>query len=179
MAALLREVLEVCLLRRGPQDLTFSPPAVTAFAVALVALQLAFAAFHDMPPAALAARALVTVLMLFGATLGLLRLRGMANRGTQTLLALAGTEVLFALLTMPMLVVVQPHLGSESPPGEVLLVMLAAVFTFFWKVRVNASIWRQALEIPVSASYLLTFTLLLCEALLLTALVPAPVPAAP
>ena len=53
------------------------------------------------------------------------------------------------------------------------------VFAFFWKLRVNAAIWRQALEIPVSAAYLLTLVLLLSEALLLFALVPAPVPAAP
>lgn len=179
MAALLREVLEVSLLRRGPQDLAFSPPAVLAFTVALLSLQLGFAVFHEMPPAALAARVLVTLLMLFGATLGLLRFRQKANRATQTLLAVAGTEVLFALVTMPLLMVVQPHLGSENPSGSVLVMMLAAVFAFFWKLRVNAAIWRQALEIPVSVAYLLTLGLLLCEALLLLALVPAQVPAAP
>ena len=120
MAALLREIVDVCLLRRGPQDLPYSPPAVMSFAVVLVGMQLAFAAFHDMPPAALAARALVTVLMLFGVTVGLLHLRKLANRAVQTLLAVAGTEVLFALLSMPMLVVVQPPTldpGTASHPS--------------------------------------------------------------
>ena len=84
-----------------------------------------------------------------------------------------------ALLRQPLLLVVQPYLGSDNPPPSMLLVMLAAVFAFFWKLRVNAAIWRQALEIPVSAAYLLTLVLLLAEALLLFALVPAPVPAAP
>jgi hypothetical protein len=179
VAALLREILEVCLLRRGPQDLPYSPPAVLASGVALVALQLAFATYHEVAPGALAARALVTVLMVFGATVTLLRLRNLANRTAQTLLAVTGIEVLFALVTMPMLMVVQPHLGSENPPGSALVVMLAAVFAFFWKLRVNAAIWRQALEIPMSAAYLLTLLWLLCEALLLFAFVPAPVPAAP
>ncbi len=179
MAALLRDVFEVCLLRRGPQDLPWSPPAVMGFAAALLGLQLAFAAFHDMPPAALAARALVTLATVFGATVALLRLRGMANRTTQTLLAVAGTEALFALVTMPLLLLVQPHLGSDNPPTSILVAMMAAVFAFFWKLRVNAAIWRQALEIPVSAAYLLTLALLLAEALLLLALVPAPVPATP
>lgn len=179
MAALLRKLLEVCLLRRGPQDLPFSPPAVRVFTLVLLSLQLAFAAFHQMPPGALAARVLVTVLLLFGATLALLRWRDMANRATQTLLAVAGTEVLFALVTMPLLLLVQPHLGSDNPPPSMLLVMLMAVFAFFWKLRVNAAIWRQALEVPVSAAYLLTLGLLLAEALLLFALLPAPVSAAP
>lgn len=179
MAALLREVLEVCLLRRGPQDLPWSPPAVMLFTAALLALQLAFAAFNGMPPSALAARAVVTLAIVYGATLGLLRFRGMASRASQTLLAVVGAEVLFALVTMPLLLLVQPHLGNENPPASLLPVMLAAVFAFFWKLRVNAAIWRQALEIPVSAAYLLTLALLLCEALALYMLVPAAIPAAP
>ena len=178
MIALLREVLQVCFLRRGPQDLPWSPPAVVLFTAALLALQIAFAVFHDMPPAALAARAFVTLAIVFGATLSLLRFRGMANRATQTLLAVAGADFFFALLTMPVLLAVEPHLRSEDPPGEILALMLVAVFAFFWKLRVNAAIWRQALEVPVSAAYLLTLALLVAEALLLVALVPAPVSAA-
>lgn len=142
-------------------------------------MQLAFAAFHDMPAAALAARAFVSLAMLFGATLALLRWRGMANRATQTLLALSGAEVVFALISMPLLLALQPHLGSDNPPGSILVLMLVAVFVFFWKLRVSATIWRQALELSVSFAYLLTFALLLCEALLLLVFVPAPVSAAP
>jgi hypothetical protein len=178
VAALLREVLEVCLLRRGPQDLPFSPPAVAGFTAALIGLQLAFAAYYDSGPMAMLARALVTLLILFGATQGLLRFRGMENRAIQTLLALAGTSLLFALVMMPLALVMRPYLGDKDPPGYLMLFALAAVFTFFWKLRVEAAIWRQSLEIPVSAAYLLTLALLLGEALLLFVLVPTPVPAA-
>jgi len=179
VVALLRQVLQVCLLRRGPQDLPWSPPAVMVFTAVLLALQVAFAAFNGMPPSALAARALVSLAIVYGATLGLLQLRGMANRASQTLLAVVGTEVMFALVTMPLLLMVQPHLENDNPPASLLPVMLAAVFAFFWKLRVSAAIWRQSLEIPVSAAYLLTLALLLSEALLLFALVPTAVPAAP
>ncbi len=179
MAALLRDVIEVCLLRRGPQDLPFSPPAVMGFTAGLLGLQLAFAAYHDAGPMALVARALVTLLILFGATRALLRFRAMENRATQTLLALAGTSLLFSLVMMPLALVMRPYLGNEDPPASMMLFALAAVFMFFWKLRVEAAIWRQSLEIPVSAAYLLTLALLLGEALLLFALLPAQVPAAP
>lgn len=179
MAALLREVLEVCLLRRGPQDLPFSPPAVAGFTAGLLALQVAFAAHYDSGPLAMSARVLVTLLILFGATRALLRFRGMDNRATQTLLALAGTSLLFSLVMMPLALVMRPYLGDKDPPASMMLFAVAAIFTFFWKLRVEAAIWRQSLEIPVSAAYLLTLALLLSEALLLFLLVPAAVPAAP
>lgn len=179
MAALLRDVLDVCLLRRGPQDLPFSPRAVTGFAAALLGVQLVFAAYHDAGAAALAARALVTVLILFGATLALLRFRAMENRASQTLLALAGTSLVFSLVMMPLALALRPYLGNDNPPPAMMVVALAAVFAFFWKLRVEAAIWRQALEIPLASAYLLTLALLMSEALLLLALVPATVPAAP
>ena len=177
MAALLRQVLEVCLLRRGPQDLPFSPPAVTAFTAALLGVQLAFATYLEAGAVTLVARALVTLLILYGATLGLLRFRAMENRGSQTLLALAGTSLVFALVTLPLSLVLLPYQGDENPPAWLMVFVLAVVFTFFWKLRVEAAIWRQALEIPVPAAYLLTLALLMAEALLLLLLVPAPIPA--
>jgi len=179
VAALARELIEVCLLRRGPQDLPFSPPAVMAITAGLLGLQLAFAAWHDAGPQVLVARALVTLLMLFGATRALLRFRALENRAMQTLLALAGASLLFSLVMMPLALLLRPWLGSEEPPASTAMFALAAVFVFFWKLRVEAAIWRQSLEIPVSAAYLLTLALLLGEALLLFVLVPAPVPAAP
>ncbi len=179
MAEILRQLFELCLLRRGPQDLPWSPQAVAAFTGALLALQLAFAAYYDTDPLAMVARVLVTLLILFGATLALLRFRAMESRAAQTLLALAGTSLLFALVMMPLAMVLRPHLGSENPPSSVMVFALAAVFAFVWKLRVEAAIWRQSLEIPVSAAYLLTLGLLLAEAMLLFAMVPAPVPAGP
>jgi hypothetical protein len=178
VAALLRQLIEICLLRRGPQDLPWSPPAVALVTALLLALQLAFAVHFESPPAALAARVVVTLVLLLGATLALLRFRGMENRAAQTLLALAGMSLLFALVMMPLAIVLRPYLGDENPPPSMMLFALAAVFAFFWKLRVEAAIWRQALEIPVPAAYLLTLALVLAEAGLLYLLVPA-VPATP
>ena len=179
MAALLRDIFELCLLRRGPQDLPVSPPAVAGFTGALVVLQLVFAAYHGATGFALAARIAVTLLILFGATMALLRFRALENRAPQTLLALAGTSLVFSLVMMPLALALRPYLGIKDPPASMMLIALAAIFTFFWKLRVEAAIWRQSLEVPVAGAYLLTLVLLLSEALLLVVLVPTPVPATP
>lgn len=176
MSALLRQLLEVCLLRRGPQDLPYAPSAVGGLVLALLALQLGFAAYLGLPAQALAARALVTVVLLLGVTQALLRWRGLENRRMQTLLALAGSTLFFALAMMPLLLSLQPYLGAENPPASVLLSALAAMFLFFWKLRVEAAIWRQSLDLASGQAYALALALVLAEALLMLWLVPAGAP---
>lgn len=177
MVALLRSLIELCLLRRGPQDLPYSPPAVAVFAAVLVALQVGFASSQGMGTAALVARAAVTLVLLFGVTGALLRVRGLDNRRMQTLLALAGSGVIFSLAMMPVAHVLGPYLDAKTPPPEMLAFAVAAVFLFVWKLRVDASIWRQALGIPVLSAFGLALALMFGEAILLGLLVP--VPAAP
>lgn len=179
MVALLRQLLEVCLLRRGPQDLPHWPAAVVALVVALLAVQLAFASHQGLPAEALSARVLVTLITLLGVTGGLLAWRKLENRGTQTLLALAGTGLIFTLAMMPMALALQPHLGNKEPPPQVMVYALAALALFVWKLRVEAAIWRQSLDIAILPAYALTLGLVLAEAVLLFLFSPVPVPAAP
>ncbi|MBP6596730.1 MAG: hypothetical protein KA196_04380 [Arenimonas sp.] len=179
MVALLRQLFEVCLLRRGPQDLPHAPPVVAALVVALLAVQLAFASHQGLPAPALSARVMVTLVILLGVTGGLLAWRKLENRGSQTLLALAGTGLIFTLAMMPMALALQPHLGDTEPPPQVMVYALAALGLFVWKLRVEAAIWRQALDIPASPAYALTLALVLAEAVLLFLFSPAPLAAAP
>lgn len=178
MAALLRQLLELILLRRGPQDLPWSPPAVAGFAIALLALQAGFASQQGLDAIGVLARAFVTVLILFGATRALLRWRQLENRAVQTLLALAATGLFFSLALFPLAVALQPYYGVDDPPPRLMVLALAAIVLFFWKLRVEASIWRQALDIAVAPAYALTVSLILAEAVLIHLLVPAPVPGA-
>jgi hypothetical protein len=176
---LLRQFIEVCLLRRGPQDLPYSPPATLALVAALLAVQLGFASHQGLPLAALVARVAVTLILLLGVTRALLASRRLENRGTQTVLALAGTGLIFSLAMMPMALALQPHLENKEPPPEVMVYALAALALFVWKLVVEAAIWRQALNITTAPAYALTLGLVLAEAVLLFLLAPAPLPAAP
>lgn len=177
MAALLRQLIQLCLLRVGPQDLPYSPAGLALMAGGLLALQLGFGASQGLEGMGLVARAAVTLFLLFGVTAHLLRWRGFSNRTLQTQLALAGTTLLFALVMLPNAMALLPHVGSKSPPAGVTVFALVAIFLFFWKLVVDAAIWRQALELRVGPAYALSVGLLLAEALLVLVLVP-PVPGA-
>ena len=178
MAALLRQLIELCLLKRGPQDLPYSPPALSAVGAGLVAVQLAFGATQGLQAAGLAGRAFVTLFMLFAVVPALLRWRGFGNRALQTQLALAGSSLLFALAMLPTAVALLPHAQDPDPPPQVLGFALAAIVLFFWKLRVDAAIWRQALEIRPGQAYALALGLVIADTLLVLLLVP-PVPGAP
>lgn len=179
MIALVRQLLDICLLRRGPQDLPHWPAAALGLVGALLVVQLAFASHQGLQASALAARAVVTLVILLGVTFTLLARRGLQNRGTQTLTALAGTGLLFSLAMMPLAMAMQPYLEVKEPPARVLLLALAAMVLVVWKVRVEAAIWRQALDVAATPALLLTLALMLGEATLLFLLAPTPVPAAP
>lgn len=179
MAALLRQLFELCLLRRGPQDLPYSPQAVLGFALALVLVQMTVARLVVDPPlTTLAGRALITLGLVLATPAWLLRLRGMANRTAQTQLAMAGAGLLFTLAMVPVGLVMLPATQSpDNVSGPALAASFAAIVLFFWKLRVDAAIWRQSLEIPVGAAYVLAVSLVLAEFFLILGV--SPVPAAP
>lgn len=177
MAALLRQLIALCLLRAGPQDLPYSPPALAFWAGGLVALQVGFDASLGLTGVGLISRAVVTLFMLLAVTAHLLRMRGFANRTLQTQLALAGTGLLFALAMLPTAMALVPHAGDPNPPASLLPFALGGMVLFFWKLRVDAAIWLQALELRPGQAYALAIGLMLTEFLLVLLLVP-PVPGA-
>jgi hypothetical protein len=177
VAALMRQLIQLCLLRIGPQDLPYSPTALAGLATALISVQALFGVSQGLPALGVAMRAFVTAFLLFTVTARLLRWRGFGNRTLQTQLALAGTGLLFALAMLPTAMALMPHAGNPEPPASVMPFALVAIVLFFWKLRVDAAIWLQALELRPGQAYALAVALLLAEALLVLLLVP-PVPAA-
>jgi hypothetical protein len=180
--ALLRQLLDVCLLRLGPQDLPYSPSATAGAFAVLLAFQIVSGIATAASAGLIAARLAVTVLLLAGVTTWLLRSRGMGNRTAQTVLAQAGTGVLFslamlpaALALMPYVEAMQPQAGTPAPvPGQAMVPALAALVLFVWKLRVDASIWRQALDLRPPSALLLAIGLVLAELFLMVLLAPAP-----
>ncbi len=178
MAALTRQLFELCLLRRGPQDLPYAPSTAWALLGGLVGLQLALGASQGLGLAGLATRGLLTVLVTAGLTQALLGMRRYENRFAQTLMALAGSNLLFGLASAPVAFAYAGPLAQGQSPS--LALGLLAIVLFVWKLRVEAAIWRQALDIPAFAALLLALSLVIGEVLLVTSLVPLPeVPGAP
>jgi hypothetical protein len=179
MGALVGQLLEVCALRRGPQDLPYSPPATATAIVALLAFQAGAALYGDAPGGAIAGRLAVTLVLLVGVTTLLLRARGVDNRRIQTLLAQAGTGLLFSLAMLPLALALRPYVGVDTtPPTTAMLPALAALVLFVWKLRVDAAIWASALDLPRPRALLLAVLLVVAELVLLRLLAPVSLAAA-
>lgn len=174
----LRALLGLCLLRQGPQDLPFAPSLTWAWLSALLALQWLVARHAGLEAFAILARLGITLALLVGVTRALLQSRGLVNRAEQTIAAFAGTGLVFAGLVLPIALAlqgVQP--GSEPDAGQFLLA-LTGLFLFFWKLRIDAHIWQQALDLKRGAMWL-AVGLMLLEVILVTAVTGATTPTEP
>ena len=174
MAALLRQLVELCLLRRGPQDLPYSPSATWGLLGGLLMLQAALGAGQGLEAGALAIRAGLTLLFTAGLARALLAARGLAHRAEQTVLALAGSNLLFVLASLPVLFSIAGQVAEGDLSGPALPIALLAIVLFLWKLRVEAAIWRHALDVPALPALALAVSLVLGEAMLVVLLVPVP-----
>lgn len=140
MLEIIKAFVDICLFRRGPQDLPASSfllyLTLGAYAGSNFLLALGTYTPVTAAMASLADTALLAVL-----TLSLLYLHGRAARVRQTLAALAGTGTVLAVLALPPIywLTVQTAQGELSFPS---LVVLALVV---WSLAVIGHIIRHAL----------------------------------
>ncbi|HHQ40904.1 MAG TPA: hypothetical protein ENK20_01260 [Chromatiales bacterium] len=149
MGGVLRRLVDVVLLRAGPQALPASRTLAAGCVTAYVAVGVAVLGAR-MGPAKALAEGILDAAMLAAFAWGLLRLRGWPNRFLQTYTALTGTGALLGLLAWaPMAAAWRAEqLGGEVPAvlGVALLGLVA------WTLLVIAHILRHALELPLLAT---------------------------
>lgn len=137
-------LLAICLLRRGPQDL----PASGALLGGLVLL-LGALSYWSLAQMASVDRPLLHVGLGIGLALGFLALvlgvGGRGHRWLQSASAMLGSELLFSLLALP-LVLTEPAGGGAA---------LALLGVWLWSLLVLAHILRHALELALPAGLLL------------------------
>lgn len=165
---LIAKVFELCLLRRGPQDLPYAP------ALALIALAIGLAL--EGYSARLAGGAQGTAFLLpfsgaftLAATWGVLRLRKAEARFWQTLLALTATGVVFSLLALPVIAAIGP-IDPDSVKRIPQLLGWAIIALACWRLLVVGHVWRHALDIPLPTGVLVALGLFIAEYLLQHAL---------
>jgi hypothetical protein len=99
----------------------------------------------------------------------------------QTVLAQAGTGVLFSIAMLPAALALLPYVDARAPgvqpPPQAMVPAFAALVLFVWKLRVDAAIWRHALDLTKPRALLLAVALVVAELFLLLLFAP-PVPAA-
>jgi hypothetical protein len=98
MPPLFNLIRDICLLRRGPQDLPYSLPALVSVAGACVVVQLGVAVARSAPLGGVLAGAILWLMVTLGALNLILTLRGLRNRFVQSATALLGCAL---WLTMP------------------------------------------------------------------------------
>ena len=157
MRALFDLFLDICLFRKGPQDV---PVSAALLKVCVLAYALSsFVVLRLNTPTSIAIpQALLDLALLTGLLYLVLSLRQCLQRFGQTLSALTGVGVLIALLVLPLMVWVI----RQDPEGDTVLPSILLLGLMGWSIAIMAHILRQALNIPlwVGTLYTIAYTLI-------------------
>lgn len=140
--ALLLAFLQICLLRRRPQDIPASRELLYLSLLTYTLASIGLAAGAQSIDAATLAGVAET-LVLAALVYALLYFRGLAQRWPQTMTALAGAGTIFSVLSVPLFLALSP--GTDALPGRTAIYLLIIVL-LIWNVAVVAHILRHALS---------------------------------
>jgi len=155
MSAIIKTLFEICLLRKGPEDL----PADTSLLMLLVGVSLFVSvwlgsAVHNFQIAIM----LGLVGMLFSYAFTKILLTKKPERFMQTFCAMLGTGILIDIISIP---IIYPLLGERLDENSAVLFKLLALAIYIWFVVVCGSIFSRALSsalgygISISVGYIL------------------------
>lgn len=150
MPDLLLILRDIVLLRRGPQDLPFTPSLLGMLFVVDVALSALMETLLTLGEGALLRNVAGTGLAL-GVIYLLLYARQFQARFVQTSLAFLLVSVVFTALIVALFTVLAPPPLTGTKPEPVTGVQTLSLLAFFalalWKLAVDAHVLRHALEI--------------------------------
>ena len=156
MLLILKLFLDICLLRANPEDVPASRLLMLLGMLVYCVSSLLITFIDNSTRTAIVAVA-VGVLMMIGFALAGLWIRSFMNRAVQTVTALAGTGVIFNLISWPLAVLASQYSAEQLMFPRYLLLLL-----LFWNIAVIGHILRNALTIPywagVGISILYVFT---------------------
>ena len=168
MEALIRFFLELCLLRRVPQDLPASSTLLgLVLAINLVASLLVGLAADLSAPIALG-QGLADALLTLGLLHLALRLTRHPARFVQLATALLGAGALLSLVAVAPLMLLS---GAESR-GETSLAGLPLLVLLFWSLLVTGHILRHGLDLRLGQGVLIAVAYNLPASTLINALIP-------
>ena len=153
MSRIVSTIVEICLLRRGPQHLPRGW-AMTVIALAIYVAVYAFAKVQVEGGTFDVAQPLVSVALLLGFCAVVLRLFDFGARLPQTVSALASTSALLTLVTLPLLLSVIADVDAKRPAN--LAFFLLYVVGFVWSIAIDAHIFRSALSTTLTVGFLVS-----------------------
>ncbi len=161
-------LFDLCLLKRGPQDLPHRPALALAILVAALVVE-AYTASILGSAALLPGSMLMSAAFALAATWGILRVRQMDARYWQTLLALVATGLMFSLLALPLMIALGP-LDPDNLPPLTPVIGWGIVLLAVWRLVVSGHIWRHALDVPLPIGVLVALGTFMAELVLQRAL---------
>jgi hypothetical protein len=163
-ASVVGTILGLMRLRTGPQDLPYSPALLAGLVVVQVALDALVARQFGQGADGMPLRVVLAVLVGLGVPYLVLHVAKRTARFVQTASAIVATSLAFALLVLPIVAVVGrlPEDPAELTLGQMLFGWLS-LGLLAWKLVVQGSIFRHALEVPLRQGVLLAVALMLVE----------------
>lgn len=163
MQPLLILLRDIVLLRRGPQDLPYSPRLLVTICVASVALQFVIGQILGIEGNTIFA-SLLGLSFNLGVLYVLLSLRGVRSRFVQSGSALLACALLFALVSLPVALLA----GGKAPTPETittlqLLLGLVSLPIVIWKIVVDAHILRHSMNLPFFGGLIIAIFWLMAE----------------
>lgn len=139
----LRAIWDICMLRKGPQDLPYSLQLLLLMIGLgiLVDSYLNSIFFPKLATIEIIITVTVSTLTLLLAIYLLLWLRNLTNRGIQTLTALAGSGLFISLVLLPTIELINHFPQAGKPFGIITLIYYA------WILSVNTHIFRHAFSL--------------------------------
>ncbi len=151
IGSLLGIVVDICLLRKGPQDVP-SSSVLTGLAMAISVLMGVWVEALVSTGEHLLTRPLLTTAASIGFVFVLLSARGYGARFRQTWTAFAGAGALLTLVFVPILWSLGREIRADQAPNPV--GYLAFWFLTIWSFVIDAHIFRHALSVSFTVGFL-------------------------
>ena len=145
MLSIFNIFIEICRFRAGPQDIPHSRFLLVWSVIAYFLIGLAASPVEQFVPKTISAVADTS--MLIGFAFAGLWVRNLSNRGIQTVTALAGTGVVFGLISL-LLLLIFPDLRMSEPSVFSSILILTLVI---WNIAVMGHILKSSLDLPLWA----------------------------
>lgn len=145
MYQLIRLFLDICLLRRGPQDVPASVVLMQLCTLTYLFSSFGLLAFEETPVLQNLAKVAIDFLFFAAIVWGALVWRGHTARWLQTWTALMGSCTLLALVALP--TIRWLYLGAEAGAVDPLAVLLWFGI-LLWNLAVIGHVLRHAMQAP-------------------------------
>jgi hypothetical protein len=171
---LIRLFLDICLLRRGPQDLPASGLLLGLALLANLVVSVVLLGLEtDWTDAVI--QALVGGAMLLGFLFITLKAAGLTPRFLQTSIAMLGSDALISSFAVPLLAMMVLASPDEKSADFFLLILkIVFLMLMLWYVAVMAHILRHALSRPLGIAVALALVYVLASVQIMSMLFAPP-----